>query len=173
MSHMSGWIQGVLSTTPERWQNLAQTLPAELMAQPPAAGQWSAHDCLQHLVDTERVFRFRLKAFLEGRDSFPAFNPDAEGSQLGEAVNAVDLAAELAFLREDSLKAIAALGEDGWERRARHQELGMVSLGEMLHEWAAHDLNHTVQAERALMQPFIRGSGAWQRYFTDHQVKTE
>ena len=28
------------------------------------------------------------------------------------------------------------------------------------HTWAAHDLNHTMQAERALMQPFIAGSGA-------------
>jgi hypothetical protein len=38
----------------------------------------------------------------------------------------------------------------------------------MLNEWAAHDLMHTVQAERAIMQPFIAGSGAWKVYFSDH-----
>jgi len=40
----------------------------------------------------------------------------------------------------------------------------------MLNEWAAHDLMHTVQAERALMQPFIPGSGAWRVYFREHDV---
>jgi hypothetical protein len=29
---------------------------------------------------------------------------------------------------------------------------------------------HTVQGERALMQPFIAGCGAWQSYFTAHAV---
>jgi hypothetical protein len=29
---------------------------------------------------------------------------------------------------------------------------------------------HTIQAERALMQPFIQGSGPWQVYFQDHFV---
>jgi hypothetical protein len=43
-----------------------------------------------------------------------------------------------------------------------------VSLSELLHEWAGHDLMHTVQAERALMQPFIQGCGPWQPYFRDH-----
>jgi hypothetical protein len=47
----------------------------------------------------------------------------------------------------------------------------MVSLNEMLHEWAAHDLNHTIQAERALMQPFIQESGPWQPYFADHVAR--
>jgi hypothetical protein len=29
---------------------------------------------------------------------------------------------------------------------------------------------HTVQAERAMMQPFIRGCGPWLKYFVDHLV---
>ncbi len=38
---------------------------------------------------------------------------------------------------------------------------GTVTLAELLQTWAAHDLNHTVQAERALMQPFMLGCGTW------------
>jgi hypothetical protein len=34
---------------------------------------------------------------------------------------------------------------------------------------AGHDLMHTVQAERALMQPFIAGCGPWQPYCADHE----
>jgi hypothetical protein len=37
-------------------------------------------------------------------------------------------------------------------------------------EWAAHDLMHTVQAERAMMQSFILGSGTWRPFFLDHDV---
>ena len=48
--------------------------------------------------------------------------------------------------------------------------LGSVTLAEMLHTWAAHDLNHTVQAERALMQPFLLGCGPWRTFFRDHEI---
>ena len=54
------------------------------------------------------------------------------------------------------------------DRKAVHGELGPVTLDEMLHEWAGHDLMHTVQAERALMQPFIENCGPWKPYFAAH-----
>ncbi|MGW8252050.1 MAG: hypothetical protein ACWGO1_15525, partial [Anaerolineales bacterium] len=56
-------------------------------------------------------------------------------------------------------------------RTAVHAELGVVTLEEMLNEWAAHDLMHTVQAERALMQPYIDGCSPWQVFFTDHMIE--
>ena len=46
-----------------------------------------------------------------------------------------------------------------------------MTLEQLLNEWAGHDLMHTVQAERALMQPFIAGSGPWRGYFADHEAK--
>jgi hypothetical protein len=49
--------------------------------------------------------------------------------------------------------------------------LGVVTMREMLNEWAAHDLMHTIQAERALMQPFVAGSGKWRHYFGDHDAE--
>jgi low temperature requirement protein LtrA len=78
------------------------------------------------------------------------------------------LAAEFASLREASLAALKRVSEADLTRTARHSELGVVTLGEMLYEWAAHDLNHTIQAERAIMQPFISSSGLWKVYFKDH-----
>jgi hypothetical protein len=162
------WSRAVLAATPERWLNLAGTLPAELLHRPPAAGQWSAVACLQHLVDAERrVFPARIRYLLAGQD-FPAFNPDAEGSQANPDQPPLDLAQEFARLRQDSLAQFDQVTAADLDRRARHAELGVVTLGELLHEWAGHDLMHTVQAERALMQPFIAGCGPWQPYFADH-----
>ena len=71
-------------------------------------------------------------------------------------------------MRADSLALWDKLAESDLDRTARHSELGVVTLRELLNEWAGHDLMHTVQAERALMQPFIEGCGPWRSYFTDH-----
>ena len=170
MENILPWVHAVLKTTPERWSYLSATLPAELLAQPPAPNEWSALECLLHLADAERaVFPERVRAFLEGRD-FAAYNPDREGSKLDPQRTALDLAAEFGRLRAESLALLARLTAADLPRQARHPELGMVTLSELLHEWAGHDLMHTVQAERALMQPFIQGSGPWQRYFADHIV---
>ena len=81
------------------------------------------------------------------------------------------MAGELAQLRAESLEMIAAIHDSDLDLRVRHQELGPVTLGEMLSEWAAHDLNHTIQAERALMQPYLADCGPWIRYFGDHYIK--
>lgn len=125
-------------------------------------------DCLQHLVDTERsVFPARVEAILVGQD-FPAFDPDRQGSKA--TLSPTELAAEFARLREQGLATFKKVTPADLGKQARHSELGIVSLSELLHQWAGHDLMHTVQAERALMQPFIQGCGRWQSYFTDHFV---
>lgn len=163
--------RAILQTMPLRWKNLAETLSPSLLSLPPAEGEWSALDCLQHLVDTERwVFPVRVRAFLAGQD-FPAFDPDSQGTKSGNQLLPVELAAEFAALRTASLALFEKLTPSDLARQARHQELGLVTLSELLHEWAGHDLMHLVQAERALMQPFIHGCGPWKPYFKDHLAK--
>jgi hypothetical protein len=167
MNDLLASASAVLVATPSRWASLAQTIPADLLSLPPARGEWSALECLQHLIDTEPVFQFRVEAFLAGRD-FPAFDPDNQGMKPDVTCTQADLAAEYARLRKASLDAMAHLTQEDLNRQARHQELGQVTLSEMINEWAAHDLMHTMQAERAMMQPFIKGCGPWLSYFKDH-----
>ncbi len=169
MENLLNQIMSMMSTTPGRWRGLCGSLPADLLTRRPSPAEWSAAECLQHMIDTERIFQFRIECFLESKD-FPGFDPDREGTKTGEHPP-VELAAEFERLRGISLKSIEALVEADLERRARHQELGAVTLREMLSEWAAHDLNHTIQAERALIQPFLQESGPWIVYFKDHLIK--
>jgi hypothetical protein len=120
-------------------------------------------------LDTERwVFPARVKAVLAGQD-FPAFDPETQGTKSGSQ-SPLELATEFARLRADSLAVLATVTTDDLGRKARHSELGIVTMSELLHEWAGHDLMHTVQAERALMQPFIHGCGPWRSYFADHDI---
>ncbi len=162
--------RAALAATAERWMGLSQTHPVEMLAERPAPEEWSAVECLQHIVDTEKVLQFRLQAFRQGRD-FPGFDPDEEGTQPGAATPQA-LVAEFVRLRRESLAALESITPADLQLKARHAELGPVTLDQMMHEWVAHDLNHTIQAEEALMQPFIRGSGPWRIFFTEHTIKS-
>jgi hypothetical protein len=162
----------MLSATPQRWISLVETTPENLLERAPAPGEWSAKECLGHLLDAERgVFPARVRAFLAGMKNLQNFDPDAEGSPLAQRSTG-ELAAEFARLRAASLAELAAVTADDLGRTARHSALGEVTLGQMIHEWAAHDLMHTVQGERALMQPFIEACGPWRAFFTDHIADT-
>ncbi len=161
--------QTVLLTTAARWLNLTERLPAALLARAPAPGEWSALDCLRHLLTTETgIFPARVRAFLAGQD-FPGFDPQAEARDFGDAPPR-QLAAEFARARAENLVPLEQLSALDLTRTVTHAELGPVTLAQMVQQWAAHDLMHTVQAERALMQPFIAGAGPWRIFFTDHEV---
>ena len=162
-------VQAVLSTTPERWQRLVSTLPIDLLTRPPAAEEWSALNCLQHLLDAERLnFPVRFHAFLAGQD-LNDFDPLQQHGD-ADAQTPKQLAAAFARYRQESLVLLSRVKDDDLGRTAQHPKLGTVTLAEMLHTWAAHDLMHTVQAERALMQPFMLGCGPWRSFFRDHEI---
>ena len=170
MENILSVTQLVLSGTPARWQSLVETIPADILNRQPAPNEWSAAECLKHLLDTEKlVFPVRVKAFLAGQN-FPAFNPDAAENKTSGAPNPKTMAAEFAKTRIDNLKLLKTIKTEDLSRTAVHGQLGKVTLAEMLHEWMGHDLMHTVQAERAVLQPFILGCGPWRSYFKDHDV---
>jgi hypothetical protein len=157
MSNPLDTILPILASTPARWKALCETLPPELLRRKPAADEWSALDCFIHILDTEKfIFPVRVKAFLAGMN-FTAFNPDEEGTR-GTGQSPADLAAEFSSLRTGSVAQLKTLHAGDLTRTAMHAELGLVTL------------NHTVQAERALMQPFITHSGPWRKYFADHDA---
>lgn len=162
-------VHAILSTTPERWQRLVSALPVDLLARPATDGEWSALNCLQHIVNTERqVFPVRFRAFFTGQ-AFIDFNPNQQQADL-EAQTPEQLVAEFAHRRQESLALLTEMKDEDLERTAQHPQFGTVTLAQLLNTWAAHDLNHTVQAERALMQPFMLECGPWRAFFRDHEI---
>ena len=128
MDDVLTWTRAVLSSTPAGWLNLTGKLPAHLLAQPPLPGEWSALECLQHLVDTEHwVFPVRVLRLLAGQD-FPAFDPDSQGTRPDVGLSPGELAGEFARLRRVSLNLLLKVKPADLDRQARHQELGIVSL---------------------------------------------
>ena len=164
-SNILQWCKSVVVTTPARWYSLVQSVPLELLLMSPAPNEWSALECLHHVVEVERLsYPVRIKALLAG-EPFPAFNPDDHESKQAPTIALAD---DFAALRKANLELLNMVTEADLDRQALHAEYGMVTMREFLHHWAGHDLNHLVQAERALMQPFIRGCGPWVVNYADH-----
>ena len=162
-------IYAILSTTLERWQRLISALPIDLLSRPPAPGEWSALNCLHHLLTAERfLYPVRIQAFLTGQD-FRAFDPNQQPSDI-HSQTPEQLVAAFADARQANIALLKDIQDDDLERTVKHPQFGTVTLIQMLHSWAAHDLNHTIQAERALMQPFILGCGPWHTFFRDHEI---
>jgi DinB superfamily len=161
----------ILRINDDRWHALATGLDRDLLMRPPAPGEWSALQCLGHATDTEAaVFAARVRALEAGQAVLASFDPDAESTPITADTDPVALAERHAALRAASLALLATVAETDLERTARHAELGPVTLRQLLNEWAAHDLMHIVQAERAVMQAFIPNSGPWRGSFADHDV---
>jgi hypothetical protein len=173
MEDLISQVRNVLSTSAPCWQNLTANIPLDLLNRKPSPDEWSALECLQHLIDGEKwIFPSRVQAFLDGKN-FPGFNPYVQGSKLASKPSPKIMADEFALLRAKSLELLKKVKPADLSRTAHHEELGQVSLAEMLNEWAGHDLMHIVQAERALLQPFIAGCGPWKPYFKDHDVEAQ
>src|ERR1700730_11396592 len=121
MNNILEWSKSIIVTTPVRWLNLVESVPAELLLMRPAPDEWSALDCLQHLVDAERdSFPVRIKALLAGT-SFPGFNPSNRGPK---APPTIALAAEFVNLRKANLALLNQGTEADLDRQALHAEYG-------------------------------------------------
>ncbi len=169
MNTLIAHVQSILSTTPDRWQHLVRTLPNDLLIRRPAEGEWSALNCLQHLLIAEReLFPVRFHALLNGH-GFVDFDPNEPHLDL-DAQAPVQLASTFAHLRQQSLALLPQIKDEDLQRVSQHPKLGTVTLAQLLNTWASHDLNHTIQAERALIQPFMLASGPWRSFFHNHEI---
>jgi hypothetical protein len=114
----------------------------------------------------------RLRHLLDGRPRLIAFDPDAprppEPNQSTE-----ERLATLRQLRSEHLAILERVSSADLDRSSEHPEYGATTLRMVLNTWAAHDLDHTMQAETALMQVFIPHCGHWRWEFTSKDVEAQ
>ncbi|RMG58779.1 MAG: DinB family protein [Deltaproteobacteria bacterium] len=173
MADVFSLVRSILETTPGRWEALASRVPEEVFSRRPAPSEWSARECLLHMIDTETlVFPVRVECILKGED-FPAFDPDAGGGQNLGHLSPAELAERFSRARRDNLKVFEKVKPEDLGKKGIHGELGPVTMEELISQWAGHDLMHLVQAERAIMQVFIEKCGPWKPSYSDHIVGEE
>jgi hypothetical protein len=92
-------------------------------------------------------------------DRFAQF--EASKDQLLPALLDTFRALRAANLRD--LDALALQPAD-LERTGRHPELGIVTLGQLLATWVAHDLDHLLQVTRVMGRQYASTVGPWRQY---------
>jgi hypothetical protein len=139
----------------------AVTVEAELRALAavagwrPAPGEWSANECLGHLIEAERRgFAGRIRTILGGLRPDGSFEPPALDGWDPPAVAAArhddqrrpaELATEFAELRTESVELVRSLAPEDLGRAGIHPEVGPLRVDELLGEWVHHDRNHIRQ----------------------------
>jgi hypothetical protein len=137
----------------------------------PAADKWSMIEVVNHLYDEEREdFRQRLELVLrDPQTPFPAIDP--RGWVTSRNYSSRDLEESLQnFLneREQSLAWLRQLSNPNWENTNEGAN-GLLSGGDLLASWLAHDFLHIRQLTRlhwqyvgAISEPFkTKYGGPW------------
>ncbi len=119
----------------------------------PGPGRWSALETLCHLRDTDQdVLAPRLERMLaEDRPQIADVDLrgwDAARDYRSESPRAVHRAWSAA--RRALVARLVPLGPAEWARVGWHSRRGACALGDMVREWAEHDLSHRRQIAAAL-----------------------
>lgn len=125
------------------------------LARPPAAGEWSARQTLEHLLFAEELFATRIERLLTEDEpdlaaaavwsETPA--SDEGTAQTGEPASV--LAARIRSLRGASVAVLDDLPEASWGRGGSHSEWGRVTVLSQAAYFARHEASHLPQLAAA------------------------
>jgi len=150
-----------LQATPAILRGLMCGLSLEDTEWKPAPDRFSVAEVLAHISHSEHhCYRTRVDRFLT--EELPEFEPDdaAMYLELYRDANAEDAFNHFEEQRDANVEYLRTLPRSTGERRARHQEVGEITLQQMLHEWAMHDLGHIRQiAELVRARKHLRAAG--------------
>jgi hypothetical protein len=125
------------------------------LATPPAPGEWSARQALEHLLFAEELFATRIRRLLEEEEPdlaaaavWAETPPSDEGTaDTGEPASV--LAARIGDLRHATVTRLAQLDDDAWGRAGSHPEWGRVTVLSQAAYFARHEASHLAQLAAA------------------------
>ena len=151
----------LLEATPTILRGLMSEISDEDARWKPADDRFSIAEVLSHLSHSEgHCYRLRVDRFLS--EEMPTFAPDDAQMHLEVYKNA-DPEEDFGHFedqRETNVEALRRLPGEAGNRKALHITAGEITLSQMLHEWALHDLGHIRQiAELVRARRYLAGAG--------------
>ncbi len=151
----------LLDATPGILRGLMSELSEADARWKPAADRFSVAEVLAHLSHSEwHCYRIRLDRFQT--EALPEFEPDDAQMYLDLYRDADPEEAFDHFedQREHNVESLRRLPVSAGDRKALHRQFGEITLSQMLHEWALHDLGHIRQiAELVRARKYLEGAG--------------
>jgi hypothetical protein len=151
----------LLAATPGILRGLMLEISPEDARWKPGEDRFSIAEVLAHLSHSEaQCYRARVDRFLS--EQMPEFEPD--DAQMHREVYKNADPEEAFWLFEERRKAntglLRTLPAEMGNRKALHRAAGEITLSQMLHEWALHDLGHIRQiAELVRARKYLAGAG--------------
>ena len=151
----------VMRSTPAALRRAVRGAAPRRLAEPPAAGKWSAAEILAHLVDTDLLWGYRMRKILE---TTGARLDEVEQDQWCRKLRyaAVPPAASLAAfeeLRRWNLALLARLPPARRRAWGAHSSFGRLSVSRIVRMLAGHDRNHLRQVRAIAGRSAARVSG--------------
>ena len=151
----------LLEATPTILRGLMAELSAADVRWKPAPERFSVGEVLAHLSHSEaHCYRARLDRFLSEENPEFAADDAQQHLDLCRDMDPEDAFDHFEEQRETNIEALRDLPPGSGDRRAVHREVGPITLAQMLHEWALHDLGHIRQiAELVRARKYLAGAG--------------
>ena len=151
----------LLEATPTILRGLMAELDDADVRWKPAPDRFSVGEVLAHLSHSEGYcYRARLDRFMAEEN--PEFEPDDAQFHLEmyRQADPEDSFDHFEEQRETNIEFLRDLEPGAGSRRAMHKAAGPITLEQMLHEWAMHDLGHIRQiAELVRARRYLTGAG--------------
>jgi hypothetical protein len=150
-----GTVLAALAAGPSRIGRALDGPGDEALARPPAPGEWSVRDALEHLLFAEQLMTERVERLLTedepdlvSRAVWSETPPSDEGSvRSGEPASV--LFARYRELRHATVERLRGLDEGGWGRSGSHPEWGHVTVLSQAGYFARHEASHLAQVVAA------------------------
>ena len=154
----------LLEKTPGLLELLLRDVPAEALQWKPAADRWSITEVLAHLLTIERLYEQRARRMvIEESPALTRYVPPAEPGVPRKPPR--QYLEELVALRRAFVFFLHSVPSAAGGRTGNHPEMGVITLSQMLHELANHDLGHIQQiAELYRAYSFSPHAGPFQKY---------
>jgi hypothetical protein len=151
----------LLEAIPAILRGLMAEISTEDARWKPAADRFSIAEVLSHLSHSEwYCYRDRLDRFLN--EEMPEFESDDAQMHL-EVYRNANPEKEFGHFKDQratNVELLRGLPAAAGARKAMHRTAGEITLSQMLHEWALHDLGHIRQiAELVRARKYLAGAG--------------
>ena len=146
-----GAIMAALAAGPRHLAVALHGRADEDLARPPAPGEWSAVQALEHLLYSEELLADRIERLLAEPEpdlAAAAVWADTPASDEGSATTgetASAVMARVSALRHATVTRLAGLPEPDWGRAGNHPEWGRVTVLSQAAYFARHEASHLAQ----------------------------
>jgi hypothetical protein len=140
----------VLPSTEQSLRSAIAGLTPEQLRQREKPDKWSIVHVLQHLVDSEIVWSWRLRLVLaHDRPTITGYDQDAWADRLGyDEADPARAIEEFTVLRRANLRLLERASAADRKRVGIHSERGEESVEHMMKLYAGHDILHLNQIAR-------------------------